>query len=166
MIKTKQKVTHHADFIAKSAIIATLYVVLTLISNSVGLASGVIQIRLSESLAILSYFTPCAIYGLTIGCFLSNLLTGACIIDIIFGTLATFIGVLIAHFIKKYKYLVPLPTILSNTIIIPLVLRYGYGLVDDSIPYMALTVGIGEIISCGALGLILLLTLEKNNIKL
>ena len=65
-----------ALFLTQAAMIAALYVVLTYIANLFGLASGVIQIRLSEMLCILPVFTPAAIPGLFIGCLLSNILTG------------------------------------------------------------------------------------------
>ena len=63
-------------FLAQGAIIAALYVALTHAANALGLANGVIQVRLSEALTILPVFTPAAIPGLTIGCLISNLTTG------------------------------------------------------------------------------------------
>lgn len=147
--------------ITQAAIIAALYVVLTFIANTMGLASGAIQIRLSEALTILPYFTPAAIPGLFVGCLLSNILVGGAIFDIIFGSVATLIGALGTYFLRKSKWLTPIPPILSNTIIVPLVLIYAYG-VQDALPYLMLTVGIGEVISAGLLGMILLKSLEKH----
>lgn len=147
-------------FITQAAMIATLYVVLTFIANALGMASGVIQVRLSEALTILPYFTPTAIPGVTLGCLLSNILTGCSLMDIVFGTLATLIGAIGSYLLRKNKYLVPLPPIIANIVIVPWVLRISYG-VPDAIPYMMLTVGIGEIISCGLLGLALLCLLKK-----
>ena len=68
-------------YLVQAAMIAALYVVLTLIANAFGLASGAIQIRLSEMLSVLPFFTPAAIPGLFVGCLLSNFLTGACLLD-------------------------------------------------------------------------------------
>ncbi len=147
--------------ITQAAIIAALYVVLTFVANAMGLASGAIQIRLSEALTILPYFTPAAIPGLFVGCLLSNILVGGVIWDIIFGSLATLIGALGTYALRKFKWLAPLPPILSNTIIVPLVLIYAYG-VQDALPYLMATVGIGEVISAGVLGMILLKSLEKH----
>ena len=56
-----------ALFVAHASIIAALYVVLTLIANALGLANYAIQIRFSEALTILPYFTPAAIPGLFVG---------------------------------------------------------------------------------------------------
>ncbi len=148
-------------FISHSAVIAAIYVVLTFIANLFGLSSGVIQIRFSEALTILPIFTPAAIPGLFVGCILANLLTGALIPDVIFGSLATLIGAYFTYLLQKKPILATLPPILSNTIIIPFVLRYVYGL-DGSLPYFMLTVGIGEVISCGILGLTLARILKKN----
>lgn len=147
-------------FLTQAAMIAALYVVLTLLANAFGLASGVIQIRLSEMLAVLPFFTPAAIPGVYIGCLLANILTGACLLDILAGSLASFIGVFLAYLLRRNKWLVPIPTILANAIIVPFVLIAGYG-VPDAWWYLFLTVGAGEIISCGVLGMILLFALQK-----
>ena len=150
-----------ALFITNATIIAALYVVLTYAASMLGLSSGVIQIRFSEAMTILPFFTLTAIPGLFIGCLLANILSGAIVWDIIFGSLATLIGAVFTYLLrKKTKWLAPLPPIVSNTVIIPLVLTYAYG-VPDGLPYLMLTVGIGEIISCGVLGMVLLKCLEK-----
>ena len=163
MKNTQKKSTVSALYLATAAIIAALYVLFTALSAAFGLASGVIQVRLSEALTILPFFTPAAVPGVTLGCFLANLLTGAPLPDIIFGTLATFLGVLGASFLKKYRFLIALPTILSNALIIPLVLQYAYG-VPDAFWYLMLTVGAGEVISAGLLGILLLLALQKSRL--
>lgn len=144
-----------------AAIIAALYVALTWLANMLGLASGAIQIRLSEVLTVLPFFTPAAIPGLFIGCFLANIITGCAIWDIIFGSIATLIGAVGTYHMKNHKNLALLPPIIANTLIIPFVLVYTYGL-EGTVPYFMLTVFIGEAISCGILGRILLGTLEKH----
>lgn len=155
-----QKNTNKIIFICQAAMIAALYVVLTYAINAFNLASGAIQVRVSEALTILPFFTPAAIPGLVIGCFIANLSTCAVILDVIFGTLATLLGALGTYALRKYKWLAPLPPIISNTIIVPWVLRFAYG-IDSAIPYMMLTVGIGEVLSCGILGMLLLFALRK-----
>ena len=147
-------------FITQAAMIAALYVVLTFLANAFGLASGVIQVRLSEMLTVLPFFIPAAIPGLYIGCILSNWLTGCCLLDIFVGSLATLIGAVLAYLLRKQKWLVPLPNILANAVIVPFVLIYGYG-VPDAWWFLFLTVGAGEVISCGVLGMILLFALKK-----
>lgn len=163
MKKTKTNRTVSVHYLTTAAIIAALYVVFTGISAAFGLASGAIQIRLSEVLTVLPYFTSAAVPGVTVGCLLANLLTGAPLPDIIFGTLASFLGVLGASFLRKKKYMIALPTILSNAIIIPLVLQFAYG-VPDAFWYLMLTVGAGEIISAGILGTLLLQVLQKRKL--
>ncbi len=156
------KRNNKALFITHAAIIAALYVVLTYFASMLGLSNGAIQIRFSEALTILPYFTPAAIPGLFIGCIISNLLAGAILWDVVFGSLATLIGAVFTYLLrKKTRWLAPLPPIAANTIIVPLVLSYAYG-VPDGLPYLALTVGIGEVISCGILGMLLLKCLEKH----
>lgn len=166
----KKKVT----FIVHAAVIAALYVVLTLAANTLGLANYAIQIRISEALTILPIFTPAAIPGLFIGCLLSNFLTGCLLWDTIFGSLATLLGALGTYAIRKktkeasprkssscfIKWLAPLPPIIANILIIPFVLSYIYKF-EGSIPYFMLTVGIGELLSCGVLGILLYNILQK-----
>ena len=166
--------------LVQAAMIAAIYVVLTLLANSFGLANYAIQVRFSEALTILPFFTLAAVPGLFIGCILSNILTGCLPLDIVFGSLATLFGALGTYFIGRmsrkamdaaattkpqrgfsvYKLLSPFPPIISNTLIIPYVLSYVYQF-DGSIPYFMLTVGIGEVISCGILGMVLFFSLER-----
>lgn len=147
-------------FTTQAAMIAALYVVLTLLANALGLANYAVQIRFSESLTILPFFTPAAIPGLTAGCLLSNLLTGCMPLDIVFGSLATFLGAVGTWLLRKHSWMAPLPPIAANTLIVPFILAYVYQF-EGSVPYFMLTVGIGEILSCGVLGMILLGVLMK-----
>ncbi len=147
-------------FITQASMIAALYVVLTLLANALGLANYAIQIRFSEALTILPFFTPAAIPGLTIGCLLSNLLTGCMPLDILFGSLATLLGAIGTYALRRFLWTAPIPPILANTLIVPFILAYVYQF-DGSIPYFMLTVGIGELLSCGVLGMVLLGILMK-----
>lgn len=164
-LKEKQ-MNKKAQYVTHAAVIAALYVVLTMIANAFGLANYAIQVRFSEALTILPFFTPAAIPGLFVGCIISNILTGCMALDTVFGSIATLIGAFGTYTIsvklkhsKTSEYLAPLPPIVANTIIVPFVLAYVYKF-EGSIPYFMLTVGIGEIISCGILGLILLKALK------
>mgnify|MGYP002508340264 CR=1 FL=1 len=160
MRKRIRRLTH-------AAIIAALYAVLTHLQNLIlpGSASWGIQCRISEALCVLAFFTPAAIPGLTIGCLLANLLCGNIIWDVVFGTLATLLGAIGTRLLRKRPLLVLLPPILSNTIIVPFVLAYAYCL-PGSVPFFMLTVGIGEVLSCGLLGSLLYNTLDKHKNQL
>ena len=158
----------HVLHMVQAALIAAMYVVLTWVANLLRLANGVIQVRFSEALTILPFFTPAAIPGLFVGCIISNTITGSAIWDILFGSLATLIGASLATLLAglltarcKNKWLAPLPPILANILVVPQVLRIVYG-APDSIWYLTATVGIGEVISCGILGMLLLFALQKN----
>ena len=144
----------------QAAMIAALYVVLTMLANALGLANYAVQVRFSEALTVLPFFTPAAIPGLTAGCILSNLLTGCMPLDIVFGSLATLLGAVGTYLLRKHMWAAPLPPIAANTLIVPFILAYVYQ-VEGSIPYFMLTVGIGELISCGILGMILIGVLNK-----
>lgn len=154
-------------YVVQAAVIAALYVVLTLLANALGLSSYSIQVRFSEALCILPFFTPAAIPGLWIGCLTANLMTGAIIWDIVFGSIATLIGAVGTYLLRKRKFACTLPPVIANMVIVPWVLRYGYGFktvyngVDWSIPFNVVTVGIGEIISVCILGSLLLKVLNK-----
>ena len=152
-------------FLCRGALIAALYVVLTWLCSLVGLDKGVIQMRLSEALCVLPAFTGAAVPGLFVGCLLANLLTGSALPDVVFGSLATLIGALGAYFLRRRKWLVPLPTVLANTLIIPFVLRFAYG-AEGSIPYFMLTVGAGEVISAYICGMLLYAALVRQKAQL
>ena len=196
-----------------AALIAAIYAVLTLVSNAFGLASGAVQLRLSEALTILPAFTWAAVPGLTVGCIIANLITGCALWDIVFGSIATFIGAVGTYFIGKnigrlitlptfarakatspegrggsngigmrglhgqhglyglseepdvsterrtkvpslaIRALMTLPPIVSNTLIVPKVIQLVYGS-ESAYWFLVVTVGIGEILSCGVLGVL------------
>ncbi|MCI7107774.1 MAG: QueT transporter family protein [Lachnospiraceae bacterium] len=155
-------------FIVQAAVIAAIYVVLTMVANALGLASHTIQVRFSEALCILPVFTVAAIPGLWIGCLIANVMTGAIIWDVIFGSLATLAAAFVTYKLREHKFLCTLPPVIANMVVVPFVLRYGYGIppvyvkgMDVTIPFNALTVGIGEVISVCVLGGILLKMLGK-----
>lgn len=144
--------------IVLGAVIAALYVALTL--PFAPIAYGPVQFRISEALTILPYFTPAAVPGVTLGCLLSNILMGSPLPDIVFGTIATLIGAVFSYRLRAHKYLVCLPPIAANALIIPWVLKFAYG-VPDLVPVMMFTVGLGEVFAVGILGNMLLLALER-----
>lgn len=139
--------------------IAAIYVVLTMLAASVNLASGAIQVRFSEMLTVLPFFTPAAVPGVVAGCLLSNILTGCALPDVVFGTLATLIGALGTYALRKHRFLCTIPPVISNAVIVPLVLRYAYH-IPAALPWLSLTVGIGEVISCMVLGQVLIAALK------
>ena len=161
MRQTKQR--QHVRLTAYAAIIASLYVLFTYISALAGLASGVIQLRLSEALtilpALLTYTEDkvghkASIIGLTLGCAIANLLTGSAPWDVLFGSLATLLGALGTYALRRHPYLIWIPPVLANVLIVPYILTYVYGAPDSHL-FLCFTVGIGEILSAGVLGMAL-----------
>ena len=146
----------------RGALIASMYFVLTWLSNIFGLASGAIQVRVSEALCVLPFFMPSAAFGLFIGCLIVNLSMGSVIFDVIFGSLATLIGAYLGGKMKN-KWLVPIPTVLANTVIVPFVILFCYTEVRSFVVYLTITLGvfIGEIISSYVLGMLLLFALQN-----
>ena len=151
-------------WMTQAAMIAAIYVVLTLVFAPFGF--GEIQVRIAESMTVLPFFTSAAIPGLFVGCLIGNMISGAILPDILFGSLATLIGACFTFLLRRqHRLWAPLPPIVANTVVIPLVLHYAYG-INLPIPLMMCTIGIGEILSCGILGLILLSALQKHGHRL
>ncbi len=136
--------------ITQGAAIAALYVVLTLLFAPVSF--GPIQLRVSEMLCVLPMFTPAAVPGLFAGCIIANILGGGIIPDVVFGSLATLTGAWLAYFLRSKRWLVPLPSVAANTVAVPLILKYGYGITDTALPLMAVYICAGELVSCYILG--------------
>lgn len=152
-------------YVTQAGLIAALYTVLTVFVGAFGLASGAIQFRLSEALCVLPFFTPAAIPGLAVGCLISNLLTGCIWQDVLFGTLATLIGAIGARWLRRVPWLVPLPTVAANTVIVPFVLAYAYRF-EGGLPYFMLTVGLGEVLSAYICGMVLLYAIKPYGHKI
>ena len=172
-MNTERKIT--PGLITEAAIIAGLYVVLSLATYQFSYLE--IQCRVAEALCMTVFFTPAGAFGVCIGCFITNLFGGSWI-DMVFGTLATVIAVVltlpITKYIKrkcggvldyKHSLLIPIPTVVVNAIIIPFVIAKTLEL-DTSIPLLMLSVGIGEVIACGILGTGLFYILKRYGFKL
>lgn len=149
-------------FLIQSSAIAAIYAVLTIAFAPI--SYGEIQIRISEALTILPYFTPAAIPGLFVGCLIANFLSPVGILDVIFGSLASLIAAYLSYKMPK-KLLVPLPPVLVNGIIIGVLLKYAYGVPFPLVLLMGY-VTIGQIIACYGLGYPLILFLERYKNKI
>ena len=144
----------NAAFLTQAAMIAATYVFAPI-------SFGEIQVRIAEALTILPLFTPAAVPGLFIGCLVGNIIGGALLPDIVFGSIATLIGAICTYLLRNQKPVFgTIPPMVSNTIIVPFVLKYAYG-VALPIPFLMVTVGVGEIISCGILGMIVYYALNR-----
>ena len=160
-------------YLAQAGLIAALYVVLTAIANSLGLANYAIQLRFSEALCVLPMFTPAAIPGLFIGCLISNLIGGCIWQDVVFGSLATLLAAVGVYLIGKCigtrpklgAVLAGLPAVVANTLIVPPILKFAYGF-PGSVWYFYLTVCIGEMISAWLLGALVYAALYKRREKI
>lgn len=154
MKKKVRRVTGSTRYMTCGALVAALYVALCYVSTIFGLSSGAIQFRIAEALCVLPVFMPEAIPGLFIGCILSNIISGCVLWDVVFGGLATLLGAIGAYVLRRvpnnFKWLATLPNFVANTVIVPFVLMFAYGIEAGFFP-LALSVGIGEAV-CGVLG--------------
>lgn len=162
----KKKSVH---YLVQAGIIAALYAAMTYLALMMNLAYGNVQFRISEALTVLAFFTPAAVPGLTIGCFIGNLGSPFGIVDVIFGTMATFAAAQLGWWLRKitvkgFPIFIPLLPVISNAVIVGAEIAYflpegfswlGYGA-------SALSVGIDEAAVCFALGVPLLLALKKS----
>ena len=152
--------------ITRAAIIAALYILLSLAVQPI--ASGLVQCRISEALTILPVFTGAAVPGLFIGCLLFNLISGAVAYDVVFGSLATLLAALLTWRMAKRgmpKWLLPLPSVVFNGMIIGALLVYAYG-VPVSYPLAVLYVAAGQAVACYVLDMPLMLLLGRFGKKL
>lgn len=150
-------------FITKAAMIAAMYMALTLLGMS--FAYGPVQIRFAEALSILPVFTSAAIPGLTIGCALANLFGPYGIPDLIFGSIATLLSSIFAYLVRNIKFrglplLAPLGAVVFNSLIISFVI-YFFTLEKVAYISSALWIGLGQALSCYGLGIPLYYILKK-----
>ena len=141
------------------AAIAAIYVVLTMVFLPISF--GPIQFRISELLCVLPYFTPAAIPGLFIGCLIANALGGGILLDVLAGSLTTLAAAYLTWMLRgKSKFLASVPPVVLNAIVIPWVLKFGYG-EPLPIPFLMVTVGLGEILTASIMGTVLLCVLAR-----
>lgn len=149
--------------ILHNAVYTAIYVVLCAVFAPISFS--MVQVRVAEALCIMPIFDEFAVFSVTLGCFLSNYFFGN-VADAIFGTLATFIGLVVIKYIRPNNFFLKmLPTIISNTIIIPFVLKYAYGLVEVPLIISAMYIAIGEIIAIYIIGYLLYKALISINKK-
>lgn len=150
--------TNKTRTLVNCAVIAAIYAVVTVVFMPI--SYGLMQVRVSEALTILPAFSPYASFGLGIGCLIANILGGASIFDIVFGSLATLAAGFLSYKLRKHKWLVPIPPIVLNAVVVGSLLCYVYE-VGVSLPWCMLYVGVGEAISCYVFGMILYTILNK-----
>lgn len=167
-----------AHFLALAGVIAALYALLTLAAASLDLAYGPVQFRFSEALTVLPVFTPAAIPGLALGCFLANLASPLGVVDWVFGTLATLLAALWTRSLRGVTFrgapwLAPLPPVVCNALLVGLEIaclsdagafgweRFSWAAFGAG----ALSVGAGELAVCYLLGLPLILALKRAKVE-
>ena len=166
-MKNRKKI----DFIITGALIAAAYAGLTYLSNVFGLAYGPIQLRVSEVLTILPVFTPAAIPGLTIGCFIANI-GSFNVADLLFGTLATLAAAILTYFLKEIKFkgipfLALFPPVIVNAVVIGFEIALFFlpeGFSAWGFIISGLEVGLGQLIVCYVFGIPFYLVVKKYKI--
>jgi len=149
-----------SKYLVQGAVIAAVYTAVTLLLMP--LSYGVMQIRVSEALTVLPALTPAAIPGLFVGCLVSNMLGPYGVIDMVLGSTATLLAAIGSYKLRKSAFLVPLPPVLANGLIIGPMLYYVYAV---PVPFWACIfwVALGEAIACYVIGFPLLKYLSKRS---
>ncbi len=148
-------------FIAKSALIAALYVAVTGLWAPLSFINT--QVRIADALVVLALYTMAAVPGLTVGCFIANILWSPFgFWDCVIGPLATFIGVALAYMLRKNRPVALFPTVVSNSLLVPLVFltagQAGYLL-------NVLWIAVSQLIACYAIGWPLSKVVDKYGLK-
>lgn len=162
----QKKLSVHS--LVRCAVIAAVYVVVCLVLAP--FSYGAVQVRVAEALCLLPVFGAEYIVGVTLGCLLANLL-GSTVIDVVFGTLATLLACLVTYKLRDVRVkglAIPasLPPVVFNMIIVG-AFEITFFFSDDAptaalAVFNAVTVGIGELISCTILGVALVKLIESN----
>ena len=151
--------------ITLAAVVGALYVTMSYFSNIFGLSYGYIQCRFSEALTVLPFLCPTTVWGLFVGCIITNILSPYGTMDLIFGSLATLLaGLLTAR--CKNKWLAPLPPVICNTVLVGFTIGFAEANGFTAALPMAwlvngLSVGLGELGVCYILGMLLLEGMPK-----
>ena len=147
-----------------AAVVAALYTVMSLFAGTFGLAFGPVQIRFSEALCVLPFLFPETIWGLFVGCLITNLLSPYGVLDIVVGSLATLLAAVVTSRCKN-RFLATLPPVIFNMIFVSGVIAWQMtGFAEGFLPafaYNALTIGAGEAVACCGLGSLLLWQMPK-----
>lgn len=151
-------------FLVQAAIIGAIYAVLTIAFYPISFGHNIFQFRIAEALTVLPAFTPAAIPGLFVGCIVSNIIGGFGILDIVFGSLATLTAAFLSYKLRHKKWLVPIPPIVLNALIVGTYLYYIFLRIPDmnvTLPAVMGWVALGQIGACYGLGYPLMILLEK-----
>ncbi len=147
-----------------AAIVGAIYVVLGCFGNTFHLTFGVVQCRFSEALTVLPFLCPVTVWGLFIGCLITNILSPYGLLDMIFGPLATLAAALLTARCRN-KWIAPLPPVVCNALIIGALIAFQEVGMGGAFPavfaYNALTVGLGQVLACCGLGMLLLSAVEQ-----
>lgn len=147
-----------------AALVAALYTVLSYFGNVFGLTYGPIQCRFAEALCVLPFLFPSTVYGLFVGCLLTNLMSTVGALDIVLGSLATLLAAVWTRRMP-HRFLAPLPPVLCNGVIIgAMIAWYEVGFTRafwNLFVFNGVTVAVGELLACYGLGTLLLTALPR-----
>jgi uncharacterized membrane protein len=151
-----QKDRKKIRYLVQAAVVAAIYAAMTYALAPI--SYGLVQVRISEALCVLPALMPAAVPGLFVGCLIANLLGGFGLLDIVAGSLATLIAAYCTYRLRRHIWLIPLPAVAINALVIGYVLN-----ISLSMPYpvAAAYVFAGQAVACYGVGIPLYLTLRK-----
>ena len=158
-LKTKEEGQKNPlRFWVYAAVIGGVYAALTVVLAPI--SYGPMQVRISEALTVLPYFTPAAIPGLFAGCLVANLISPYGLPDLILGSLASLLAATLTWLLRKHAWLAPLPPVVINGLVIGGMLYYVYKVPPSLLADMGY-VALGQLLACYVLGFPLLKLLSR-----
>ncbi len=145
--------------LARVALLAAVYALLTVLPPFNAIGYGPVQVRVSEALTVLPFVLPWAPWSLYLGCLVANLGSPFLVWDLTVGAMGTLIAALLTRKMPK-PYLAPLPPIIVNALAVS---SYVAPLSDLAYWPVALSIAAGQAIACYGLGYPLLLYILRND---
>lgn len=146
------KYFRNTRFLVQASLIAAIYTALCLILHPISFGFAGIELRVSEALTLMPVIMPAAVPGLFIGCLLANLLGGATMLDVVFGSLTTLVAAVLTRKCRNRPVLAAFWPVILNAVVIGALLRYAYG-VAMPLWLCMVSIGAGQAVACYALGL-------------
>lgn len=156
MKKEREKIR----YLTQAGLVAAIYTALCLVFQPISFGFSGVEMRISEALSLLPVVMPAAVPGLFVGCLLANILGGATILDIVFGSLTTLAAAILTRKLRRKFCFAALPPVVLNAVVVGTLLRYAYGLQLPLLICMG-SIALGQAAACYGLGAVVLRAMEK-----
>ena len=146
--------------LTQAALVAAVYTALCMLLHPISFGFGGVELRVSEALTLLPVMMPAAVPGLFIGCLMANLLGGATMLDVVFGSLTTLVAAVLTRKHRDRPVIAAAWPVILNALVIGMLLKFAYGLAMPLWLCM-LSIGAGQAVACYAIGLPLMRMMRR-----